>query len=377
MDKEKDKSITAQTSRDQHQDTLYDAGLRSLVRSLQIVFVFLVVAILAMLIRFITLEGYFHVKKSQEAVIVLRFGKYIGTFNEGWHWFLPYPIHKFITFKTNQQTLKVTFLPAPRPRIPGQPQQGGTLIPGQDSYLITGDANIIHTEWVINYKIDDAKKYFLNTSWPKDPMDNDKIEEADIPGFRGPQTMLKNFLRDAVIQVTGSMKVDDILTHEKLAYKNKVTALFKANLAKMDCGVKILSLDLNNVAPPLKTKAAFTAVTNAGSAAAALVDKAKEYKVREENNVRTQVAQIKAEATIYKTEVVSQARADSVYFESIYKEYKRNPGTVLMALYNNTLSEVLDKIDQKYILNSRASGKQEVRIKINPELIKKKKKVSK
>ena len=72
MDKEKDKSITAQTSRDQHQDTLYGAGLKSLVKSLQIVFVFLVVIILAMLIRFLTLEGYFHVKKSQEAVIVLR-----------------------------------------------------------------------------------------------------------------------------------------------------------------------------------------------------------------------------------------------------------------------------------------------------------------
>jgi len=128
---------------------------------------------------------------------------------------------------------------------------------------------------------------------------------------------------DAVIQVTGSMKVDDILTHEKLDYKNKVTKLFKANLAKMDCGIEIISLDLNNVSPPLKTKAAFTAVTNAGSAAAALIDKAKEYKVREENNVRTQVAQIKADATIYKTEVVSQARADSVYFDSIYKEYKQ------------------------------------------------------
>lgn len=377
MDKEKDKSITAQTSRDQHQDTLYGAGLKSLVKSLQIVFVFLVVIILAMLIRFLTLEGYFHVKKSQEAVIVLRFGKYVDTFDKGWHWFLPYPIHKFITFKTNRQTLKVTFLPAPRPRVPGQPPQGKPLVPGEDAYLITGDANIIHTEWVINYKIKDAKKYFLNTSWPENPMDDDKIEDGDIPGFRGPQTMLKNFLCDAVIRVTGSMKVDDILTHEKLTYKNKVTALFKANLAQMDCGIDILSLDLNNVTPPLTTKAAFTAVTNAGSAASALIDKAKEYKVREENNVRTQVAQIKADATIYKTEVVSQARADSVYFESIYKEYKRNPGTVLMALYNNTLSEVLDKIDQKYILNSRTGGKQEVRIKINPELIKKKKKVSK
>jgi membrane protease subunit HflK len=370
-----DKSNTTKEIREQN-DSLYDAGLKSLVKSLQIVFVFLVFIILVMLIRFLTLEGYFHVKKSQEAVIVLRFGKYVGTFDKGWHWFLPYPVHKFITFKTNRQTLRVNFLPAELPTPPGQPQPGGPLVPGRDSYLITGDANIIHTQWVINYKIANAENYFRNTSWPENPMDNDKIEGADIPGTRGPQTMLRCFLRDAVIEVTASMKVDDILTHEKLAYKTEVTKLFRQKIVKMDCGIEIISLDLNNVAPPLSTKAAFTAVTNAGSTAAALIDKAKEYKVREENNVQTKVAQILADATVYKTEVVSQAKADSVYFDSIYEEYKNNPTTVLMALYNNTLSDVLDKIDQKYIIGSRNKGKQEVRIKINPELIKEKKNVT-
>ena len=357
---------------DESQNSLYDAGLKSLVKSLQIVFVFLIVIILGILIRFLTLEGYFHVKESQEAVIVLRFGKYVDTFDKGWHWFLPYPIHKFITFKTNRQSLKVDFLAAKRYVPPGQTLQGGPLVPGQDSYLITGGANIIHTQWVINYKIVDAKNYYENTSWPKDPMNADKIEEGIVPGTRGPQTMLRAFLKDAVIQVTASMKVDDILTHEKLVYKDKVADLFRKNLKKMNCGVKIISLDLKSVAPPLSTKAAFTAVTNAGSAASALKDKAKEHKVREENTVQTKVAQIYADAAVYQTEIVSQSKADSVYFNSIYREYKKNPDTVLMTLYNNTLSEVLDKINQKYIIGSRAGNKQEIRIKINPELIKEK-----
>ena len=362
------------TTNDQQQDSLYDAGLKSLVKSLQIVFIFLVIIILGMLLRFLTLEGYFYVKKSQEAVIVLRFGKYINTFDQGWHWFLPYPVHKFITFKTNRQTLNVNFLPVKRPGPPGQPQMGRPLVPGQDKYLITGDANIIHTEWVINYKITNPKEYFENTSWPENPMGPDKIEEGVIPGTRGPQTLLRGLLHDAAIKVTASMKVDDILTHKKLLYKDKVLALLSKNIAKMHCGIEIIELNLNNVSPPLSTRSAFTAVTNAGSAAAALVDKAKEYKVREENNVQTQVAQINADATIYKTTVESQAKADSVYFDSIYKEYKKNPDTVLMALYNNTLSEVLDKIDQKYIIGKSTGGKQEVRIKINPELLKAKNK---
>jgi membrane protease subunit HflK len=369
-----DKFTTTNDPMEQQQDSLYDAGLKSLVRSLQIVFIFLVIIILGMLIRFLTLEGYFYVKQSQEAVIVLRFGKYINTFDKGWHWFLPYPVHKFITFKTNRQTLNVNFLPAKRLGPPGQPEVGRPLVPGQDSYLITGDANIIHTEWVINYKIKDPKKYFENTSWPENPMDPDKIEDGDIPGTRGPQTLLKCLLHDAAIKVTASMKVDDILTQKKLVYKNKVLALLVRNIEKMDCGIEIIELNLNNVSPPLSTKSAFTAVTNAGTAASALVDKAKEYKVRVENDVETQVAQIEADAAVYKTTVESQAKADSVYFDRIYREYKKNPDTVLMALYNNTLSEVLDKIDQKYIMPTNTQGKQEVRIKINPEIVKEKEK---
>lgn len=359
--------------RDQ-QDTLYDPGMKSLVRSLQMVFVFLVIIILGMLVRFLTLEGYFHVQKGQEAVVVLRFGKYVDTFDEGWHWFMPYPVHRFITFRTNRQILTVDFLPAKRPLMPDAPPQGGPLVPGQDAYLITGGANIIHTEWAINYRIDNPKAYYENTSWPENPMDPDKIEkDAEIPGTRGPQTMLTSLLHDAVIKITALMRVDDILTKQKLLYKDRVLNLLRKNVAAMNCGIEIIGLDLNNVAPPLPTKDAFTAVTNAGTAASALVDKAKEYKVREENNVQTQVAQIKADAAVYKTFVVSQAKADSVYFESIYAEYKRNPDTVLMALYNNTLSEVLDKISQKYIIGTRPEGKQQqVRIKLNPELLKQK-----
>jgi regulator of protease activity HflC (stomatin/prohibitin superfamily) len=142
----------------------------------------------------------------------------------------------------------------------------------------------------------------------------------------------------------------------------------------MNCGIKIIELNLSNAAPPLSTKDAFTAVTNAGNAASALVDKAKEYRVQVENDVQTQVAQIQADASVYKTTVVSQAKADSVYFDSIYEEYKKNPETVLMALYNNTLSSVLDKIDQKYIMPTCSGGKQQVRIKINPEVVKEKNK---
>lgn len=91
----------------------YESGLKSLVRSLQWAFAFLLVVIVAMLIYFFTAGGYFSVEP-QQAVIVLKFGKYEATYTTGGHWFLPYPVNRFVRVRVNQQQLDVSFTPAPR-----------------------------------------------------------------------------------------------------------------------------------------------------------------------------------------------------------------------------------------------------------------------
>ena len=79
-----------------------------------------------------------------------------------------------------------------------------------------------------------------------------------------------------------------------------------------------------------------------------------------------------ADAEAYRISVVSSIKSESIYFQSIAKEYIASPRTVLMTLYNNTLSEVLSAQDGKYILGTSANSK-EVRLKLNPEAPKRKK----
>ncbi len=349
----------------------YDSGLKSLVKSLQVAFVLLVVVILGMLIYFFTLGGYFTVKP-QESVMVFRFGKFVGVYDKGWHWFFPYPVNSFIRFKTNQQTLRVSFEAEQPLALPGgEMPKGGPLQPGRDGYLITADANIVHSSWVVNYEIADVKKYYDNFHCPPDPRDDDTIFTDDtgfVLGSRGPQTFLRSLMENAVIRVTSLMLIDDILTRNQGVYKRLVVNQLQESLDRHDTGLKINNIDLVAVAPPQSTVAAFNEVTNAGNVKSELIDKAREYRVREENNAMSMESEIIASAETYKMEVVSQVRAEAVYFQQIFKEYKNNPETVLMALYNNALSEVLSAVEQKYILNRRKDGNQEVRIKINPEL---------
>lgn len=348
----------------------YDSGLKSLVRSLQVAFFLLVVLILGMLIYFFTLGGYFTVRP-QEAVMVFRFGKFVDVYDKGWHWFFPYPVNSFIRFRTNQQTLRVSFEPQQPLAIPGgEMPRGGPLQPGRDGYLLTADANIVHTAWVVNYEIGDVKTYYDNFYCPPDPRDNDPIYTDDdgfVLGVRGPQEFLRSLMRNAVIQVTSSMEIDDILTRNQSTYKRLVLNQMQASLDRHETGLRLNSIDLVAVSPPQSTIMAFNEVTNAGNVKSELIDKAREYRVREENSAMAMESEIIASAEAYKIEVVSQIKAETIYFQQIFKEFQHNPETVLMALYHNTLSDVMSTVEQKYILHRRKDGNQEVRIKINPE----------
>lgn len=347
----------------------YDAGLKSLVKSLQVSFFILVLVIIGMLVYFFTFGGYFTVQP-QESIIVLKFGKYLDTFDKDWHWFFPYPVNSFVRIKTNSQLLTVDFRSSQVQLDPMQPPQGDSLEPGRDRYLMTADANIIHASWNFNYRINDPKMYYETFLCPQDPQLNDEYLNAPdgTPmGTRGPQTTLKNMLQSAVIKVTASLPVDNILYTKKNEYRESVEKLFRKMVGDKS-GIIIESVTLNNVEAPLKTKAAFEEVTAANQTKSILIDKANEYRVKEENNVVAQQAEIMAAAETYRKQIVSEVKAENIYFEQIYKEYVISPNTVLMALYNYTLSDVLESIDEKFILGSGGEGKtQEIRIKINPE----------
>ncbi len=346
----------------------YDSGLKSLVKSLQWAFGFLLVVIIGMLIYFFTAGGYFAVEP-QQAVIVLKFGKFQGSFSSGGHWFMPYPVNKFVKVRTNQQSMDVDWLPMDS--IMENAQPGQSLEPGRDMYLLTGDANIIHASWRLSYQIYNPAKYYEVLSTPAAPQDPDEMI-TDRDGFvsgRGPETLIRNLFRQAVIQVTAKLKVDEALTNHGL-YTEEVNRLFGKLITDMDCGIEVKDVLLKRVFPPLRTKEAFDEVAAAGNTKKTLMDQAEEYKVQVANQMLSGKAAILAEAEAYRSNVVSKVKSESLYFNSINEQYKQSPKTVLMTLYTATLADVLQQQDGKYIIGTAEAGNgrhKQVRIKMNPE----------
>ena len=349
----------------------YGGGVKAFMKAGHWVFLALVGLIFAMLVYFFTLGGYFAVSP-QEAVIVFRFGKYEKTYTSDWHWFLPDPVTSKVVVPTSPQTLQVSFnagimpdqLPPPGPNgeLPG-------LQPNRDRYLLTADANIIHANWSARFQVNDPALFYQLLRVPANPAGADEIvvDEGEELGRRGPRTLLGRMLESAVIITTAQWTVDEILYSKQTEYREAVERTYRKMVADLNIGVVIEEVRINGkVMTPAVTQAFFDALTAARAEQGTMIDKAREYGVSTKARASEESSRIIAQAENYRTMVVADVKAESLYFESFLKEYNANPRTALMSRYNAVLAEVMANIDQKSILGAGNGGK--LWLKLGPEI---------
>ncbi len=352
----------------------FSAGINALTKGLHISFVILSCTIALMIIWYFTFGGYFTVNP-QENIIVEHFGKVDNLYKEGWHWTFPYPVSKIVRIPVSKQTITLStyWHKADIKAIKNEaPAGANTLAPGKDGYLLTGDANIIHTEWELIYSIVDPMKYYLKCVCPSDPVRPDEmlynLETGKIIGTRGPRTLIQSLLEDEVIKITAGQQVDSALYKKSFDYMDAVKkALEKSIEDKWDIGVKIENVNLKSKTAPLNTVPAFQEVIEAEQQSATEKQNARAYAVTVEGEAESDASRIIADAKVYRTEIVANIEAEQIYFKKILEEYKKNPKTMLISLYSDTISKLLENVKEKYILPESTDGSHEVRIMLNPE----------
>ncbi len=352
----------------------YKSGIDALTRSLHVAFILLSCLIAFLIIWYFTFGGYYEVKP-QENVIVERFGKVVAKQDAGYYWSFPYPVSKIIRIPVSKQTLTLSSFwhksDIKAIKGEGQPQAGPTLSAGKDGYLITGDANIIHNEWELVYSITDPLKYYLKCLCPAEPSRMDSTMFNPLTrkpiGTRGPRTLIQSLLENAVIKVTATQQVDSALYKKSSDYMAEVRRVFEKDIIDWDIGIKVENLNLKSNTAPLNTVSAFQEVIDAELQSATEKENAKAYAVTVEGEADSEASRIIADAMVYKTQIVADIEAEQVYFKKILEEYRKNPSSVLIALYSDTISSLLENVKEKYVIPEDGSGTHEVRIMLNPE----------
>ena len=270
-------------------------------------------------------QSVFKVEPDEEG-LVKRFGDVVRTVEPGPHLKIPF-IESVVTPKVQKlHRIEVGF----RTNARGRAQ----IVP-QEALMLTGDMNILSVEFIVQYKISQAKDYLFNVA---------NIEET-----------IRKSAEAAMREVVGKNKIDEALTVGKAAIQQSTQQLLQSIVDEYQGGVQIATVQLLDVNPPQKVAKFFKDVASAKEEREQLINQAHGYRNDIIPKAKGQAAQDVNQAKGYAQARIARAEGEANHFLQTLAEYKKAKGVIGKRLYIETMEEVLSKVD-KIILDSKAAG---------------------
>lgn len=279
------------------------------------------------------MTGIYIVNPGEQAVI-RRFGSVLTeSINEGMHYRLPWPIDK--VEKVNVSEVRRADIGVSLPEHKHQ-----TDAP-QNIQLLTGDENITSSEAIVHYKVKDAAQYLYN------------VNSED-------ERLVRNSVESALVYLTASMGIDDILTSEKVKAQGIIMKKSQEILDSYNSGLQVTNFNIKSIVPPDEVSAAFRDVTTAKEDSEKEINQAKGFYNSLIPEARGKADEQISKAEAYKAESVNRAKGDAQRFETMLVEYQKNSqiysqDTTKYRLFLETMEKILPKA-KKFIVNP-ADGK--------------------
>ncbi|MDP2791213.1 MAG: FtsH protease activity modulator HflK [Rectinemataceae bacterium] len=274
-----------------------------------------------------------------EQAVERMFGKMVRDgIGEGIHYRLPWPFQRV-------DIVNVSEIRRESVGMNHQEHAGLHLVPDKIQVL-TGDENIVEAQLIIQYKISDPALYLF---------------KGDYQPFQ----LVNEAVRYSVTQVSGSMRVDDILTVGKEELQRRVMNGAQKILDDYQSGLTIVNVNLNKMYPPDELAEAFKDVASAREDKLREISQAESYrngllppaKGQAEGQIRS--------AEAYAIDVANRAQGEAQRFIKTLVEFRASvakSGTDVTneRLYLETMERVLPKTKRYFIDGS--GGKFNLRI---------------
>ena len=301
--------------------------------------------LLAALTVFGLANSVFYSVDAREEGVVLRFGEIVDTAMPGLHLKLPWPV---------DQVMKV-----PVQEVKSMEFGFGTIAAGrQSSYrqptshdlqvaeMLTGDQNLAHVEWIVQYRIGDAAKYlFALSSGQPGIAHRDAVEDT-----------IRDASESVMRQLVGDVSVDEVLTFGRDRIAGDAKRELQAMLDRFDCGINILALKLQSVSPPEPVKDAFDSVNRARQNKERVVNDALGERNRLIPEARGRRDRTIAEAEGYEARTVLAATGHAGAFLAKLEAYKKAPEVTRTRLYLEALEDLLQRVDDLLIIDRSVSS---------------------
>lgn len=312
-------------------------------------------AVVAFLGVIVVLYTMFYRVDASDQGIVLRFGKHVRTVEPGLQIKLPWPIEKVYTVPVRSvQSLEFGF----RTEVAGRKSvYAGDANTDEVADMLTGDLNLAHVEWIVQYQIRDAYQSLFNIGGGDDMFWETlghKISSSDInPAL--PDTIL-DVSETVMRKLVGDRSVDAVLTvgREEIAAQAKLE--IQAMLNEFEVGVDIVTVKLQTTSPPESVKDAFQEVNRARQNKERVVNQAEGERNRQIPAARGRRDQVISEAEGYKDRVIMETRGRVNAFNSKLAEYEKAPEVTMRRLYLEAMQEVLANVGDKTIIDESVNS---------------------
>ena len=263
------------------------------------------------------LSGFYFIQSNQNGV-VLTFGKYTKTDTQpGLKYRLPSPFQTVtIIDVTQERRLQVGYADTTAPR-----QRNGEVVVSDDSLMLTGDENIIDINFVVLWRINDAKDFLFS--------------------LRDPEDTIKLVASSAMREVIGQTKIQSALTDGRTKVQNDTRIVMQQILDEYKSGITINNVQLQKVDPPEAVVDAFNEVQRARQDQVRAQNQAQAYSNSVLPVAKGESAKLIQQAEAYKQEVINRAKGDAARFEAVYAAYKSGPSVTAERMYLETMEEVI------------------------------------
>lgn len=290
-------------------------------------FGFFVISAILLLVGVWLFSGFFRVQEG-ELALVLRFGKLNRISHPGLRYRLPEPIETEII--RNVAVLN---------KIDGglKSDSGRSSESQEQNLILTGDENMVHTNYTVLWKIKDISDFIFI--------------------MRDPENTIRVAAESAIREVLGQTTARLALTEGRETIGAKSQDLLQRILDNYKAGVQIVSVQLQRVEPPMQVVQAFNDMQASLVDADRLRNEAEAYRNDKIPRARGKAKEIVKAAEAYQQQVVAQTKGEIARFNAFASAYHRHPEVTLKRHYFETMQKVLNHSNKTIISSNLAGGK--------------------
>lgn len=286
--------------------------------------ILLVISLL--LIVWAATTSYYTVQPEGQAV-VKRFGKVIAIKPPGLHFKLPFGIDQQI-FVPTARVLKQEFGFRTVAAVSSDYRKDD--VHRDESLMLTGDLKVVDVEWVVQYRVEDANKYLH------------QVENVE--------STIRDLSESVMRRIVGNSLGSDVLTIKRVQIAATAKTELQELLTSLDAGIKIGTIEMQDVTPPDPVKPAFNEVNQAEQERERMINEAEKKQNQQIPAARGKAQQMLEAAEGYRAQRVNRAIGEAARFKAIVREYRNAPEVTRKRMHLEMLDEVLPKLGRVYVV---------------------------